>query len=224
MDDPLDSARARARRHGAELRLVNGVHGLVTHELGNPLQSLVVLVELTRDELQACAPDDPGVSRLSRALESVDRFRSVLVNSSRVRMELFGLGDEQLSQRRWGKTLDVLLPIVEHRLSRVEFHRGTAAIDEHPIAPAFPSSVLLAMLVGVSEQLRATNSRGVRVDLDGALVEGQARLRLALSGPERSTRLDIDADLGDWLEDLLAEAEGCGCAIEAGSLLLWAGA
>src|SRR5690606_33733808 len=78
-----------ARRLAAQLELERAIHGLMIHELGNPLQSLLVLIELSRDELADAAVGDdlrttPGAEwvarpaeRLDRALTSIGRLREV---------------------------------------------------------------------------------------------------------------------------------------------------
>src|SRR5690606_25258146 len=76
------------RRLAAELELARAVHGLTIHELGNPLQSLLVLIELTRDELCTAGVGGRSVERLDRALASVERLRRVLLGSGAVRASL----------------------------------------------------------------------------------------------------------------------------------------
>ena len=204
-----------ARRYAAELRLSTRLQGLVAHELGNPLQSLVVLVELTRDELAARDPQDRGVARLDRALESVDRFRDVLIAAGRVRQLVFNPGPDA---RAWAGVLDELITAVAHRLVRVEFHRATEAIDALPHSPGLPPAAVLAALVGVGEQLRRLAPEGVRVELRGDVDDGRVELKLILTTGDRA--VELEAGLGDWLADLLAESPGARVELCAGTLTL----
>src|SRR5690606_10251542 len=144
------------------------------HELGNPLQSLLVLIELSRDELADAAVGDdlrttPGAEwvarpaeRLDRALTSIGRLREVLLSSGRIRA-ILGNGLRAGDPRsHWGPLLDDFLGLIGERLTqlRAGLIRSSEAINRRPVAPGFVRAATLALLVGVSEQISDAHRSG----------------------------------------------------------------
>ncbi|PRQ02738.1 hypothetical protein ENSA5_20900 [Enhygromyxa salina] len=218
---PCEDPHTRARRLAGELRLARAVHERVIHELGNPLQSLAMLVELTRDELRAQAPDGPGVARLDRALVSVERIRRVLVASGRVRARLSD-GESRHMAATWGRLLDELLGFVGERVeaSRARLVRETAEIDRLAVEPSSMREATLAALVGVCAQLRAGRGDEMTVKVRGRVSQDQLCLTVALQGP--GGPLEIEPQIYAWVDELLADARDCDCRPEAGALAVWA--
>jgi hypothetical protein len=212
------------RRLAAELELIRAVHAVTIHELGNPLQSLLVSIELSRDDLRDNLRDtlrDPGAAdprtaaRLDRALESVARLRSVLLGATAIRVAIrpddpadpadpHG-SPERESDRRWGEFLDEITGFVGERLAqlRSQLRRETAEIDAQPILGGSVRIATFALLFGVTEQLRRTRGRDWSVLVEGRALPGQTSLRVGVRGPG-SVPVAITDGVARRVDDLLA--------------------
>jgi hypothetical protein len=183
-----------ARRLAAELELERSVNALLIHELGSPLQSLLILIELCRDELGELVADpgsgvnQPG-ERLDRALHSVERLRQILLASSRVRASVVdGQQAEQARRDPWGQLLDELLEFVGQRLTqlRAGLVRFTDEIDRRAVAPGYVRVATLGLLVGACRQIADGRGDGTTLELLGSVLDGQTCLRVTihdLAGP-----------------------------------------
>lgn len=195
----------------ARLALSRELHGLVVHELGNPLQSLAVLVELTRDALRDADGDGDGdgngnsayVDRLDRALGSVDRLRGVLHNARIARATLAGRGDEPAT---WGTILDKLENLMAERMTRlrIEVVRTTEAIDDEPIAAGPMREAVLAGLFEACEAVRQERPRVGQIVLKGGREGGVAHLGFDLRADGEAVEFRPEAR--PRLEALLASA------------------
>jgi len=206
------------RRLAAELELARAVHGLTIHELGNPLQSLLVLIELTRDELCTAGVGGRSVERLDRALASVERLRRVLLGSGAVRASL----DDVERAPDWGRLLDALVGFVGERLTqlRATLVRFTEEIDDRPLALGSVREATLSVLIDACRQVRDARSDGMTVELHGRVLRDQTCLRVAIHGP--SGPIELDEQAGARLEDLLADSADVRCQRDAGALVIWA--
>ena len=216
MPEPLDSTVTR--RLAAELELASAVHGLTIHELGNPLQSLLVLIELTRDELRAAEFEGRAVERLDRALGSVERLRRILLSSGAVRTSL----DDAERAPDWGRLLDALTGFVGERLTqlRATLVRFTDDIDLRPVALGSVREATLSLLVDACRQVRDARSDGMTVELHGRVLRDQTCLRVAIHGP--TGPVELDDRTAAQVEDLLADSADVRCQRDAGALVLWA--
>ncbi len=207
-----------ARRLAAELELARAVHGLTIHELGNPLQSLLVLIELSRDELRAAGIEGRAVERLDRALESIERLRRILLRSSGVRASL---ADPDRAPD-WGRLLDELGGFVGERLTqlRANLVRFTDDIDDRPAEPSCVRMATLGVLVGACIKVRDARSDGMTVELHGRVLREQTCLRVAVHGPEGA--VELDDELATQVGDLLGDDERVRCQRDGPALVIWA--
>jgi hypothetical protein len=210
----LSMARPSELSAIADGQLMNRVNGLVVHELGNSLQSLIVLVELTRDELQHRDPSGNGVRRLNRALDSIERLRRMLAASARVRAGL-----EVSSNAITGRVLTDLLDIVRERLETngLQLVRETADIDELA-APsrALRMALLTASLAGC-EVLRAARRSGGQLVVRGRV----ASSRMCVDVTTDAGELALGQELLDQLDALLGEDPASGASFDGRDLSLW---
>jgi hypothetical protein len=216
MSEPRESSVTR--RLAAELELTRAVHGLTIHELGNPLQSLLVLLELARDELHGAGFEGRTIERLDRALDSVERLRRILLSSSAVKNSL---GDAQRAPD-WGRLLDALTDFVGERLGqlRATLVRFTDEIDRRPIALGCVREATLGLLVEACRQVRDARSDGMTVELHGRVLRDQTCLRVAVRGP--TGPIEPDEQTTQLLEDLLGDASDLRYQRDAEALVLWA--
>ncbi|MFO7567793.1 MAG: hypothetical protein R6X02_34440 [Enhygromyxa sp.] len=205
------------RRLAAELELARAVHGLTVHELGNPLQSLLVLIELARDELHSAGVEGRTLERLDRALDSVERLRRILLSSGAVKISL----DDAERTPDWGRLLDAMTGFVGERLGqlRATLVRFTDEIDRRPVARGCVREATLGVLVGVCRQVREARSDGMTVELHGRVLRDQTCLRVALRGPTGPIELDEQTVVS--VEDLLGDAPDVRYQRDAGALVLW---
>ncbi len=216
-EQPDPTPAAPARRLAAELELARAVHSLTIHELGNPLQSLLVLLELSRDDLREAGVEGRPVDRLDRALESIERLRRILLRSTGVRASLADDGRAP----DWGSLLDELGGFVGERLSslRATLVRFSDEIDPRSVAPASVRAATLALLVGACNLVRDARSDGMTVELHGRVLDERACLRVAVRGPEGPVALG--EGLADTLDDLLAAEPDARCQRDGPALVLW---
>lgn len=206
------------RRLTAELELVRAVHGITVHELGNPLQSLLVLLELARDELRDASIEGRAIERLDRALDSVERLRRILLSSSAVKVSL---ADAERTPD-WGRLLDALVGFVGERLTqlRATVVRFTDEIDRRPVALGCVREATLGLLVDACRQVRDARSDGMTVELHGRVLRDQTCLRVAIHGPTGPVELDQGTET--MVEALLGDSPDVRCQRDAGALVLWA--
>jgi hypothetical protein len=205
-------------RLAAELELARAVHGLMIHELGNPLQSLLVLIELSRDELHAAGIEGRTVTRLDRALESIERLRQILLSSSALRISL----TDAERTPDWGQLLDTLAGFVGERLHqlRATLVRFTDEIDRRPVSLGGVREAALSVLIGACQQVRAARSDGMTVELHGRVLREQTCLRVAIQGP--TGPVEFDERTATSLEALLGDATDVRCQRDGAALVLWA--
>lgn len=206
------------RQLTAELELARSVHSLTIHELGNPLQSLLVLIELSRDELREAGIEGRPIDRLDRALESIERLRRILLGSSAVRTSLTD------AQRvpDWGSLLDALAGFVGERLSqlRATLVRFTDEIDRQPVALGVVREATLSLLIEAARQVRDARSDGLTIELHGRVLQGRTCLRVAVHGP--SGPIELDEQTLAQVEALLGQQGEARCQRDAAALVLWA--
>lgn len=225
-----------ARRLAAELELERAIHGLMIHELGNPLQSLLVLIELSRDELADAALGEdrlltPGAEwvarpaeRLDRALASIRRLRQVLLSSGRIRARLSDSPGIDHPLDHWGPLLDDFLALVGERLTQLSagLIRSTEEIDRRPVGPGYVRAATLGLLVGISEQISHARSTGLKdmiLELHGEVQGSRTCLRVAVHGP--GGPVELAPELSARVDDLLGEDARAGSRREGRSLVIW---
>lgn len=215
MAEPEPSAAESAQE--ARLALAQALQGLLVHELGNPLQSLSVLVELTHEEL-AERGDERSATRLARALESLERLRHLLHEAGSIRSILLGRGDEP---RGWGVVVEHVLGLLADRLRRLRItvRSDITAIAELPIPPGALREALLACVLEACDQVRRDHLEDASLVLEGRIVHGVAGLCLGLRAGEERRSLG-EGGFEARLEALLAEATGR-VTREGGELILW---
>jgi hypothetical protein len=215
MSEPRDSTVTR--RLAAELELARAVHSLTVHELGNPLQSLLVLIELSRDELSAAGIEGRTLARLDRALESIERLRRILLSSGAVRTSLA----EVERAPDWGHLLDALVGFASERLTqlRATLVRFTDEIDHRPVALGAVREATLSLLIDACRQVRDARSDGMTVELHGRVLREQTCLRVAVHGP--TAPVEFDERSVAQVEALLGDADDVRCQRDAGALVLW---
>lgn len=214
MSEVCDSTVARL---AAELELTRAVHSLTIHELGNPLQSLLVLIELSGDELREAGIEGRTLERLDRALQSIERLRRILLSSGAVRASLA----EPERAPDWGQLLDALVGFVGERLTqlRATLVRFTDEIDQRPVAREALREATLSLLIDACRQVREARSDGMTVELHGRVLRGQTCLRVAMHGPDGPIELDERTVV--QVEALLGDAADVRCQRDAGALVLW---
>lgn len=224
-----------ARRLAAELELERSLHGLLIHELGNPLQSLLILLELCRDELSEVVAGsgvagsvvglvDRPLERLERGLSSVNQLRQVLLSSSRIRASAgpdLRVDPRTGEHARWGQLLDELLEFVGERLTqlRAGLVRFTDEINRRPIAPGYVRAASLALVIGACRQIADARREGTTLELHGQALAGQTCLRVAIHEP--AGPVELVPELVAQVEALLGGDEHSRCEREGRSLLLW---
>jgi hypothetical protein len=216
MSGPRDSTVTR--RLAAELELARAVHSLTVHELGNPLQSLLVLIELSRDELRAAGIEGRTLQRLDRALDSVERLRRILLSSTAVRSCLVEL--ERAPD--WGRLLDALVGFVGERLTqlRATLVRFTEEIDRRPVPLGSVREATLSVLIEAVRQVRDARSDGMTLEISGRMLQAQACLRVAVRGP--TGPVELDEQTITQVEALLGDSADARCQRDGGALVIWA--
>jgi hypothetical protein len=215
MSEPRESSVTR--QLAAELELVRAVHSLTVHELGNPLQSLLVLIELARDELRDAGVEGRTVERLDRALASVERLRRVLLSSSAVKTSL---GDAERTPD-WGRLLDALVGFIGERLSslRATMVRYTDEIDHRPVALGCVREATLSLLVDACRQVRDARCDGMTIELHGRVLRDQTCLRVAVLGP--TGPIELDEQTAAQLDHLLGDDPDVRYQRDAQALVIW---
>ncbi|HVH99458.1 MAG TPA: hypothetical protein VM869_12120 [Enhygromyxa sp.] len=205
------------RRLVAELELARAVHSLTVHELGNPLQSLLVLIELSRDELRAAGLEGRTLERLDRALDSIERLRRILLSSGAVRTCLTEL--ERVPD--WGRLLDALAGFIGERLTqlRATLVRFTDEIDHRPVALGPVREATLSLLIEAVRQVRDARSDGMTVELHGRTLQDRTCLRVAVHGP--TGPIELDERTFTQVEALLGDSADARCQRDAQALVLW---
>jgi hypothetical protein len=153
----------------AELALASELHGLILHEVGNPLQSLAVLVELTHDDLQTPAVSPEACAgRLEKALGSIDRLRDTLRSLSRARICLSDPDGTKVPT--WGEFLDHLTPLIEARLarSRATLERRTQGLDARALPPGSHRAGCLRLMLDACDQIRESRLREPILSLEAS--------------------------------------------------------
>lgn len=216
MSGPRDSTVTR--RLAAELELARALHSLTVHELGNPLQSLLVLIELSRDELRAAGIEGRTLARLDRALESVERLRRILLSSTAVRSCLVELDRAP----DWGRLLDALVGFVDERLTqlRATLVRFTDEIDRRPVALGSVREATLSLLIEAVRQVRDARSDGMTLEISGRMLQAKACLRVAVRGP--AGPVELDEHTIAQVEALLGDNAHARCQRDGGALVIWA--
>ena len=224
MADPRDLAQLRRLR--AELELTRAIHAVTIHELGNPLQSLLVSVELSRDELRVAereggAVERRAVDRLDRALESVARLRSVLLRATAIRAELQAKPGERERDEPWGRFLDEIGGFMAERLAQVraQLIRSTAEIDPRPIVGDALRPATFALLLGVTQQLREARGRDWTVTLTGRVLRDQTCVRVGVRGP--AGPIAIADAVAQQVDDLLATDPDAHLLRDGDDLVMW---
>ncbi|MFV8751359.1 hypothetical protein ACNOYE_12510 [Nannocystaceae bacterium ST9] len=151
-------------RHGAERQLIVALLELMIHELGNPLQSLTMLVELSLVGLRESeGSNERAVARLERAFESTDRLQRLVHAGGRV-----GRMFDHESERTWAEQLDPLLDLFGGWLLR---RRVTLARETEPIdgmrMPCAQVQALAWLLLGAGESVRTARLPAATLLLSG---------------------------------------------------------
>lgn len=135
-----------------ERKLIGALLELMIHELGNPLQSLSMLIELALVGLREPeSSSERAITRLERAFDSTDRLQRLVHAGGRV-----GRMFDGESNRTWAEQLDPLLELVGGWLARrrVTLVRDTEPIDDIQL-PCEQIQALAWLLLGASDSVRA---------------------------------------------------------------------
>ena len=218
-----DVDAAELERLRAQLELARELQGFLVHELGNPLQSASMMVELGVDELRSGDPQGTATSKLERGLESIERLRDLHLRIGGVRALLGGRRSPVESS--WGRVLDEFAGLLCERLvrGRLSWERDTTAIDAMPMPTGALREATLTLLLGACESARdARLTSGALVLLgerdDPSWGPGVA-LRMVLRTEERTVPL---GDAAIERARVLLSGEHARCEPRDGGWLLWA--
>ncbi len=161
----------RARQAEAQREVLLEALEIFTHDLSNPLQSLIVLTELALDD---APPDSEEFERCKQSLEAAERMRTLVQG-------LAGLTRSIDGPRNTASTVDRFSSVLSRRWER---HSVRLSIDLGPIertpTPAHLETGLLnlglAAVVAASERSHPRYELSVR----GISQEGDGRLPCAI--------------------------------------------
>ncbi len=167
-----------------ERDLIAALLELVLHELGNPLQSLTMLVELSLSGLREWGPSEGverATQRLERAFDSTDRLQRLVHAGGKV-SRMFERG----SKRTLAEQLDPLLELLGGGTGggwlprrRVALLRETDAIDHLPV-PSELAQALAWLLLGAGEAVRIARLPAATFLMIGRLEPGGESCELAI--------------------------------------------
>jgi hypothetical protein len=160
-----------------ERKLITALLDLMIHELGNPLQSVTMLVELALVGLrESDGSTERAVARLERAFESTDRLQRLVHAGGRV-SRMF----DSESKRTWAEQLDPLLELCGGWLARrrVTLVRDTEPIDDLQL-PCEQIQALAWLLLGASDSVRAARLSASTLLLVGRRVDEGHELTVIL--------------------------------------------
>jgi hypothetical protein len=164
-----------------ERQLIGALLELMIHELGNPLQSLTMLVELALVGLRESeGGPERAVARLERALESTDRLQRLVHAGGRI-----GRMFDTESNRTWAEQLDPLLELGAGWLARrrVTVIRETASIDGIHL-PCEQIQAVAWLLFGASDSVRAARLPAATLLLIGRIENEGYELAVILEQPD----------------------------------------
>lgn len=164
-----------------ERKLIGALLELMIHELGNPLQSLTMLVELALVGLRESeSSSERAIARLERAFESTDRLQRLVHAGGRV-----GRMFDAETDRPWKDQLDPLLELCGGWLAR---RRVTLVRDTEPIdAVAFPCEQIQALawlLLGAGDSVRLARLPAATLLLIGRNESEAHELTVILEQPD----------------------------------------
>lgn len=180
-------ASLQSDQHAIERKLIGALLELMIHELGNPLQSLTMLVELAVVGLrESGGSPDRAIARLERAFESTDRLQRLVHAGGRV-----GRLFDAETKRTWAEQLDPLLELFGGWLAR---RRITLVRDTQPIDGAYLSceqiQALAWLLLGAGDSVRAARLPAASLLLVGRVEGDVHELAVILEQPD-GTRLHL---------------------------------
>jgi hypothetical protein len=164
-----------------ERELIGALLELMIHELGNPLQSLSMLVELALVGLrEAEGGSERAVARLERAFESTDRLQRLVHAGGRI-----GRMFDTESNRTWTEQLDPLLELCGGWLTRrrVTVVRDTAPIDDAHL-PCGQVQALAWLMLGAGDSVRAARLSAATLLLIGRSENAGYELAVILEQPD----------------------------------------
>lgn len=187
-------------RSTLERDLIAALLELVIHELGNPLQSLTMLVELSLAGLRESAssegqgPDRKATQRLERAFESTDRLQRLVHAGGRV-----GRLFDRTTRRSLADQLDPLLDLFGGgggggwlTRRRVALVRETDAVDGQ-VMPCELGQALAWLLLGAGESVRVARLPTATLLIVGRLEGDSAELAVVLERPD-GARVQLPAE------------------------------
>ena len=168
-------------QHGIEKKLIGTLLEMMIHELGNPLQSLTMLVELSLVGLRETdGSPERAIARLERAFESTDRLQRLVHAGGRV-----GRMFETDSTRSLADQLDPLVDLFNGWLARrrVNLVRDTSPIDG-ALAACVQVQALAWLLLGAGEAVRSARLPAATLLLVGRREDGIHELAVILEQPD----------------------------------------
>lgn len=185
VSDPVESLTADQRAHRAEAQrdILLEVLEIFTHDLSNPLQSLIVLSELALDDTPEGTED---YDRVRQSLEAAERMRTLVQG-------LAGLTRSIDGPRNAKTVVDRLVSVLSRRWER---HQIRVSIDMGMIERTPTPAVLQTVMLNIG--LASVAAAGDR---------NHPRYELSVQGVDRD-----DSDLGCALEITLVGHNAGGAA------------
>ncbi len=148
------TSEQRAHQAEAQREVLLEALEIFTHDLSNPLQSLIVLTELALDD---ALPDSEEHERCRQSLEAAERMRTLVQG-------LAGLTRSIDGPRNTGAVVDRFISVLSRRWER---HSVRLSIDLGPIerAPTPPNLETVLLNLGLAAVVAAADRSHPRYDL-----------------------------------------------------------